>query len=140
MKSKFQSVHFGNLDEFLEFLPEDELRIFRFLRNIVLDCLPDCTEKLSYNVPYYRKNRGICFLWPASVTWGKKKTYEGVRLGFNYGYLLNDAINYLNKGNRKQVYWRDFTDTKNIDTGLLKSYLYEAEVLDQQFKTHHRIQ
>ena len=75
-----------------------------------------------------------CFLWPASVKWGQKVTYEGVRLGFNYGYLLHDEIGYLNKGNRKQVYWRDFTGTQGVDVDLLKSYLYEAEVLDREHK------
>lgn len=134
MKNKFQSVQFSNLEEFEGYLPADELRIFRFLRNIVLECVPNCTEKLSYNVPYYKRNRGICFLWPASVKWGQKITYEGVRFGFNYGYLLQDEINYLNKGNRKQVYWRDFTNTKSIDVDLLKSFLFEAELIDSLHK------
>lgn len=134
MKNKYQQVNFSYLDEFIEFLPENELRIFRFLRAIVLECLPGCIEKLSYNVPYYRKNRGICFLWPASVTWGKRITYEGVRMGFNYGYLLQDEINYLNKGDRKQVFWRDFKSMSEIDPDLLKAYLYEAEEVDRSFK------
>lgn len=39
--------------------------------------------------------KDICFLWPASVLWGRRKTYDGVRLGFSYGNLLPSAAGYL---------------------------------------------
>jgi Domain of unknown function (DU1801) len=127
-----QNVNFKTVDEFLAYLPEDELKIVEFLRNIIFDCIPDCEEKLSYNVPYYRKHYRICFIWPASITWGSKITYKGVRLGFANGNLMADENHYLDKGNRKQVYWKDFTDIREINTDLLKSYLFEAALIGKE--------
>ena len=127
-----QNVSFKSVEEFLEFLPDDELRITEFLRKIVFECIPDVTEKLAYNVPYYKRHKNICFIWPASVLWGKKKTYSGVRFGFVSGHLLPDEPGFLDKGERKSVYWKDFGNLKEIDVELLKAYIYEAVLVDQQ--------
>jgi hypothetical protein len=131
-KIRMQNVSFRDVHELLEFLPDNEIQIVRLLREIVFNCIPHVTEKLSYNVPFYRQHKSICFIWPASVLWGKKKTYDGVRFGFSNGHLLRDENSYLCKGNRKQVYWRDFTSIKEIDVDLLKSYIFEAADIDQQ--------
>lgn len=131
---KFQEVSFKSIGEFLDFLPEDELKITECLRSLVLDCIPGCTEKLSYNVPYFKLNKNICFIWPASVLWGKSKTYEGVRFGFVNGNLLHDELDYLEKGNRKQVFWKDFIAIKQEDIELLKAFIFEAVEIDKQFK------
>lgn len=109
-----QNVSFRNIDDFLEYLPDNELKIVSFLRRLVFDCMPMATEQLAFNVPYYTVNRNVCFIWPASVLWGKKQTYQGVRFGFTNGNLISDDINYLDKGNRKQVYWKDFFDTGKL--------------------------
>lgn len=127
-----QNVSFQTVDEFLDFLPEGELKIVTVLRALVFDCLPNCNEKLSFNVPFYFLHKNVCFIWPASVTWGKKETYKGVRIGFAKGYLLSDETHYLEKGNRKQVYWRDIQRLEETDIELLKSYLFEAAMLDEQ--------
>jgi hypothetical protein len=124
---------YKTIDGFLEFLPADELKLTVFLRNLVLDCIPECGEKLSYHVPYYYKHSNICFIWPASVTWGKKKSYEGIRFGFTKGYLLTDENGYLDRGERKEVYWRDFKHVRDIDVNILKSLLFEAVEIDKQF-------
>lgn len=126
-----QNVSFKSVEEFLDFLPEDELKVTEFLRTIVFECIPDATEKLAYNVPYYKRHKNICFIWPASILWGKKKTYEGVRLGFVSGHLLTDPEAYLEKGERKFVYWKDFGSIKEIDVDLIKSFLFEATLIDQ---------
>jgi hypothetical protein len=132
---KFQNVKFRDVQECLDYLPEDELRITLFLRNLVFECIPDVTEKLSYNVPYYMRKKAICFIWPASILWGKKPSYEGVRFGFTSGYLLNDEIGYLEKGGRKQIFWRDFKSIAEIDVDLLRAYIYEALMVDDLKKT-----
>ena len=81
--------------------------------------------------------RNICFIWPASVLWGNKKTYNGVRFGFTNGYLLTDPDNYLNKGDRKQVYWKDFINPSEIDPAILEPFLYEAVLIDDKEKRIH---
>ena len=132
---KMQNVSFRNVEEFLDFLPEGELEIVEYLREIILECIPECKEKLSYNVPFYKRYHTICFLWPASVLWGKKNTYEGVRLGFSKGYLMQDEISYLERGNRKQVYYRNFKSLADIDEELLMSYIFQAVELDEALKS-----
>lgn len=130
-KRKMQNVNFSNVEELLAFLPADELRVVERLRKIIFSCMPGCTEKLAYNVPFYKKHANVCFIWPPAVTWGSTGN-EGVRFGFTNGYLLTDETGYLDKGSRKQVYWRDFYDLNEIDTDLLKAYIFEATLVDEE--------
>jgi hypothetical protein len=124
-----QPFKFDSIDEFLEFLPDQEREIVDILRSIVRECMPEAREKLSYNVPYYSLKSRICFIWPSSVPWGKVQP-NGVVLGFCKGFLLQDDLNYLEKGNRKQVYTKTFADKSEIYPDLLRSYLFEAIDLD----------
>lgn len=126
-----QDVHFKSVEECLDYLPEDERRITERLRSIVFEAMPDGIEKLSYNVPYYRKHGNICFIWPGSVPWGKV-TQKGVRFGFTSGYLIEDPEGYLDKGTRKQVYWRDFYSLKDIVREPLLQLLHQAILIDAQ--------
>ena len=108
MKQRFRDI-----ETFLGALPEDELGIVEWLRGLIFSVIPDCREALAYNVPFYSRSRRICFIWPASVPWGGNR--EGVRLGFTFGYALQDPENILTKGSRKEVYVIDFRD---IDHGI----------------------
>jgi len=130
---KMQNVSFGHVDELLAYLPGNEYSIVVELRQLVYDCIPGVKEKLSYNVPFFRKRRNICFIWPSSVLWGKVKSTEGVRFGFTYGHLLQDDAQYLQRGTRKQVFWVDFLTLNGIDWPLLEAYIHEAAFIDQQF-------
>lgn len=130
-KRKMQNVDFKNIDDFLAYLPENELKMAELLRRIIFHCIPDVEEKLSYNVPFYKRHSNICFIWPSSVAWGAMKQ-RGVRFGFTKGYLMQDEINYLEKGNRKRVYWKDFFSVKDIDVELVKAYIFEAAFIDEE--------
>lgn len=130
-KINMQNVKFQSIAEFLAFLPPEELEVVEFLRQLIYDCIPDVSEKLSYNVPYFKRHKTICFLWPGSVLWGKKQTYTGVRFGFTQGHLLSDELGYLKLEGRKQVAWRDFQSIEEIDVELLQMYIYEAAVIDE---------
>lgn len=99
----------------------------------MLDCFPNPIEKLSYNVPYYYQHSRICFLWPSSIQWGNVKK-DGVLLGFCNGYLLRDEINYLEKENRKKVYVKTFRDIEEVETDIVKTYIAEAILLDDQLR------
>lgn len=131
-KTKMQNVNFQSVEEFLAFLPQEELEVVEFLRQLIYDCIPDVREKLSYNVPYFARHKRIGFLWPGSVLWGKKQTYTGVRFGLTQGHLLSDEMGYLNLEGRKQVAWRDFHSVEEIDVELLRMYIYEAVVVDER--------
>lgn len=131
-KTKMQNVKFQSVEEFLAFLPPDELEVVDFLRQLIYDCIPDVSEKLAYNVPYFKRHKNICFIWPASVLWGKQQTYEGVRMGFTCGHLLTDESGYLNMDGRKFVGWRDFRSIEAIEVELLQAFIYEAVVIDEE--------
>ena len=129
--SKFQPVQFQDIDDFLAFLPKRELAIVQTLRNLVKDCMPHAKEKLSYNVPYFFIHHNICFIWPASVPWGKVQK-DGVMFGFTKGSLLSDDTHYLEAGNRKWVRTKTFHRIQDIDFGTLRNLLYEAMYIDKE--------
>ncbi|MDX2247535.1 MAG: DUF1801 domain-containing protein [Bacteroidia bacterium] len=128
-----QSVKFRSIEEFLDYLPDHERVMVDILREIIWECIPECREKLSYNVPYYWRHSRICFIWPSSVPWGKVKLH-GVQLGFCEGNRLNDDIGFLEKGNRKQVYIKTFMKPEEIQPELIRAYLYEAVEVDKSFR------
>ena len=125
--NKFQPVDFQDLDDLFEFLPEDELQIVKLLRSIIYECIPEIKEKLSYNVPFFKLKKTICFIWPGSVPWGG--TFEGVQLGFSKGHLLSHA-GYLDAGKRKFVRIKTFKPPQDIDFEIVRNLLYEAAEID----------
>ena len=127
---KMQPVDFTSVEDFLEFLPANERKIVDVLRSLVLQTIPECTEKLSYNVPYYSRKKRICYIWPSSVPWGNVKL-NGVQLGFCYGNLIDDEIGFLEKGKRKQVYVKTFMKPAEIDHEMVKAYLDLAVEVDK---------
>lgn len=129
---KMQHISFHSVEEFLEYLPKEELEIVERIRGLIYQAIPDICEKLSYNVPFFKRNSTICFIWPPSVPWGSK-TYPFVRMGFSKGYMIEDAIGYLEKEDRQQVYCRDFTSADQIDEITMLTYLTKALIIDEQF-------
>lgn len=129
-KKKMQSVAFKNVGDLLDYLPEHQLIITEKLRELVFECLPDVEERLSFNVPFYRKYGGICFIWPGAVAWGSKG-WDGVEFGFQHGNLLSDEANYLERGTRKQVFSKRFFRPEDINEDLLRAYLFEAAEVDE---------
>jgi hypothetical protein len=127
MKKPVQPVAFGSISEFLQYLPEQELQLVEALRNLVFECIPDGTEKLAYNVPFYYRYSRICFIWPAAVPWGGIKS--GVQLGFCKGHLLSDTA-YLTAEGRRSVFVKRFETIKEIDSSRLRALLYEAVEID----------
>ena len=126
-------IKFKSLVEFWEYLPEEQRILTDVLRQIVLENLPaDCKEKLTYNVPFYYGKRRICLIWPAAVPWGGFNS--GVMLGFCQGNKLKDADHYLTHGTNKQIYYKIFQSTDEIETDAIVSILKEAVETDSQFK------
>lgn len=125
-----------DLEEFIDNLPSDEKIILIRLRDLILRTEPRITEKLSYGVPYYSRNRRLFFLWPASaIPSGHKAKTDSpqVTLGFCYGNLLSDDQGLLVKDGRKQVYTIPFTSPRSIDERKLSEMLNEAVFVDEQF-------
>lgn len=124
-------LKFDSLTEFLDFLPGEERILVEDLRNIILECIPNVTERISYNVPYYFGNRRICFIWPSSIPWGNVEA-NGVKLGFCYGELIENDLLYLDKEGRKSVLTKSFLTTEDINEELLRRYLFQAYEIDRR--------
>ncbi len=118
-----------SIPELYDSLLEQERILVDVLRQIVIETLPSyCKEKLSYGVPYFYGNRGICIIWPASVPRGGIKS--GVLFGFSHGNKLNDEDQYLIHGNNKQVFYRIYQSPEEIDQDALIKLLKEALRID----------
>lgn len=120
------------MEELMEFLPAEERSLTEELRELVISEAPELRERLSFNVPFYKQHRDVCFLWPASVLWGSRKTYSGVRFGLSYGNLIPESSPYMERGNRKQVCWRDLDKLDGAHERELRRLLRLAVRLDQE--------
>ena len=118
--------------QLFESLPENERIIVDVLRQIILENLPaHCKEKISFGVPYFYGNKGICIVWPSTVPRGGIK--HGVLLGFWYGNKLNDKDNYLTHGTNKQIFYKIFKSPEEIDDTAIIKLLDEAVKTDVSF-------
>jgi hypothetical protein len=109
------------------------------LRSLILECLPKATEKLSSGVPFYTRNRMICFIWPPSIYWGNEEKWnknqeKGVTLGFCQGKLMSNEDGALLAEGRKQVYCMYFKSLAEIKEEQIRALLFEAELVDESFK------
>ncbi len=116
-----------------EMLPENERLIVDVLRQIIKENLPaTAKEKISYNVPFFYGNRGVCIVWPATVPRGGIKM--GVLLGFWHGNKLKDSDNYLTHGINKQVFYKIYQHVEDIDEPAIVKLLKEAATLDELYR------
>ncbi len=128
--NKIQKISFKSIDEFLDYIPDEELKIVDELRNLVFDCIPDINEKLSYNVPFYARKKTICFIWPASIPWGNVKENHVV-LGFSNGHQIPDPFNILERETRRHISTISFSVSEGINPEVVRFYLFEALELDK---------
>lgn len=121
-----------------EILPSDQRMMMDVLRQLLICSLPYGTrEKLSFNVPFFYKNKGLCIIWPAAIPRGGISS--GVLLGFWYGNKLKDTENYLVQGSNKKVFYKIFNSVEEIKELPLKLLLEEASGIDEQWKMKHTL-
>lgn len=122
-----------SLVQLFDLLPENERIITDVLRQIVMENLPvHCKEKISYNVPFFYGNKGICIIWPSTVPRGG--ITKGVLFGFWYGNKLNDTDHYLTHGTNKQVFYKIYNEPEEIDEKAIVKLLKEAARIDSLWK------
>lgn len=114
-----------------DLLPKEEKLIVDVLRGIIIETIPHGKEKISFNVPYFYGNKGICIVWPASVPRGGIK--KGVLLGFWYGKFLKDEDNYLTHGTNKQVFYKIYFSPEEIEEEPLIRLLRESVIIDNSW-------
>ncbi|MEM9929393.1 MAG: DUF1801 domain-containing protein [Bacteroidota bacterium] len=118
------------LDALFDQLPEEERIIATILRELILETLPGIREKKSYGAPFYFGNKAICYLWPASITWGGKRQGEGVTLGFQRAKEL-DHHGFLTFGTRKYVGSHAFFKAEDVPVEKVQDLLRQAGALDK---------
>lgn len=129
-----------DIDQMIATLPRDEQVLVKRLRALVTECIPQATEK-AYDglvMPFYTRNRMICFILPPSVFWEPNADYEkqkakGVSLGFSQGKLMSNEDGVLLAEGRKQVYRMYFKKLDDIDENQIRALLFEAAMIDEQF-------
>ncbi len=128
-----------DIDQMIAALPCDEQVLVKRLRALITECIPQATEKSYYDfgIPFYRRNRLICFIWPPSVDWesgaaDEKRKAKGVSLGFNQGNRMSNEDGVLLAEGRKQVYAMYFKKLDDIDETQVRALLFEAAMLDEQ--------
>jgi len=128
MRKKFPKIE--SLVQLYDLLPENERIITDVLRQIIRQTLPkDCREKISFNVPYFYGNKGICIIWPSAIPGGGIK--KGVLLGFWYGNRLDDVDHYLTHGTNKQIFYKIYQTAEEIDELAIVKLLNEAVRVDR---------
>ncbi len=131
MKSN-SSVKIKSILHLYELLPEQEKIIVDVLRQMITENLPaNCKEKISFSVPYFYGNKGICIVWPSTIP--RSGIKKGVLLGFWYGNKLKDSNNYLTHGTNKQIFYKIFYDVDEINEKAIVKLLREAVTADNQF-------
>jgi len=127
-------IKIKSIIQLYDILPQEERIIVDVLRQIVTENLPVyCKEKISFNVPYFYGNKGICIIWPATIPRGGIK--KGVLFGLWYGNRLKDKNNYLTQGTNKQIFYKIFMQAEDIDEKAITTILKEAVITDNQWKT-----
>jgi hypothetical protein len=119
-------IQFNTVDEFLDYLPQDQLGIVLFLRKIIMECMPDYKEKLANNVPFYYRHSRICYIWPAIIPWDKVS--KGVAIGFCKGDSFLDETFATEKFVSKLT----FNSVKEIDIAFVKQQIYDAILIDEK--------
>lgn len=127
-----------SVDEMIGALPRNEQVLVKRLRAIIQECLPLATEKAYYGmgVPFYKRRRMICFIWPTSLVWGPRrdkvsKESKGVSLGFCYGNRMANEDGALLAEGRKQVYVLYIKTLADLDENQIRALLYEAAMVDE---------
>jgi len=134
------SAHAIDIDAMIATLPREEQVLVRRLRALVVECLPQATEKMydGQVMPFYTRHKLICFILPPSATMepgvrNAQQQAKGTALGFNQGYLMSNEDRVLQAEGRKQVYMMYFKKLEDIDEHRVRALLYEAAMIDEQF-------
>jgi hypothetical protein len=130
----------ADIDDMIANLPRNEQVLVKKLRALIIECIPQATEKTYHDlrIPFYSRNRLICFIWPPSIQWEaggnqKKQKEKGVSLGFNQGKLMSNEDGILLAEGRRQVYVMYFKKLEDIDEAKVRALLFEAAMIDEQF-------
>ncbi len=95
--------------------------VMLYLRQVILETLPEVEEKYKYKIPfYYYKGKPLCYL-------NILKNTNYVDLAFVNGFKLSNKQGVLQAGrNRKMVKSVTFTSLESVNVKMVKELLQEA--------------
>jgi len=114
----------NQVDDYI-FNQNEELReLLITLRTIILKSDSKITEKISYKIPFFSRNKPFCYLNPKKL---------GVDIGFWGGTQFERNAHLLELKDRKMIktYFISFDEEINIDH--LNSILQEAIEIDNSY-------
>jgi hypothetical protein len=111
------------VESFIYNLGQPESEIAEILRHFILSLDPSIREKIAYGIPFFYKNKNICYLNPSS---------GGIDLGFVRGSKLQIQHPGIESKNRKMVRTIFLKKVDDIDFELLLSVMKEALYLDEK--------
>lgn len=120
-------------------LPKNERVVVKRLRMLIQDCLPKTKEepKYGYGIPFYTRQRMICFIWPSIYRGLKRKEKTKrtnlVTLGFCQGHLMSNEDGVPQSEGRKQAYCMYINSLSEINEEHIRARLFEADMIDQGF-------
>ena len=126
-----QADPFNALEEFYLRLPEAQRVTALLLRGIIVETLPEVTEKMAWGAPFFNGARTICYLWLPAKKGKLKQTAIG--LCFKYAPQI-DTAGYLDMANRKLFGCRYFTGAEEVDVDEIVGLLERAWVLDGKYR------
>lgn len=131
------SIKIKSISHLYEVLPESERLTVDVLRQIITSHTPaTCKEKISFNVPFFYGNKGICIVYPAFIPRGGIK--KGVLLGFWFGCKLKDTDNYLTRGTNRKIFYKIYNSVEEINEKAIVKLLKEAVALDEKWTSRKR--
>ncbi len=106
--------------------------MMEWLMQYISEVLPECTIKMNFNAPFYRRKKNLVYLWPSALPWGGITT--GVAVGFIHGHLLSNDQGWLSMGNRKQIGIRVFNSVQELQqqAEMLNMYLLESAMIEDE--------
>ncbi len=110
------------IENFIADYTADQQAILHYFHQLIKD-LPKVSSKISYRVPFYYRNRWLCYLNP--------KKDGGVDLAFCRGNELSNENGLLEIKNRKLIASITFYKLKDIPKSAINEILHEAILLDE---------
>lgn len=111
------------VESFIDKLAGQQRELADVLRHFILSVDPEIREKISYGIPFFYKEKNICYLNPVAA---------GIDLGFVKGSKFKRAFPGIEMKNRKKVRTIYLQNADTIDFELLLSAFHEALSLDTQ--------
>ncbi len=114
-----------DISNFTDHLSEQQRAVMQILDAEIFR-LPGIELKKRYHLPFYYGLSWICYINPLKA--------GGVELCFTRGVHLSNANGFLESRGRKLILGVTVTSPEEIDNERLRETLYEAYLLDREWK------